>query len=74
MNDTNAINYFKNLHDESSWRSLLNITKNNGWYLFQVTGDVSNITSAVMIIVGKEIEMKLKVLFIIKNNCLKKHI
>jgi pimeloyl-ACP methyl ester carboxylesterase len=53
LNDKNAINYFNSIHDESSWRSLLNITKNNGWYPFQVTGDVSKITSPVMIIVGE---------------------
>jgi pimeloyl-ACP methyl ester carboxylesterase len=31
----------------------LDITKNNGWYPFHITGDVSNITSPVMIIVGE---------------------
>jgi hypothetical protein len=48
LNNINAISYFNSLHDESSWRSLLNITKNNGWYPFHVTGDISNITSPIV--------------------------
>jgi pimeloyl-ACP methyl ester carboxylesterase len=53
INDINAVSYFNSLHNENSWRSLLNITKNNSWYPFQVTSDVSNISSPVMIIVGE---------------------
>jgi pimeloyl-ACP methyl ester carboxylesterase len=53
LEDSNAVSYFNSLHNETSWRSLLDLTNDNSWYPFHVTGDVSDISSPVMIIVGE---------------------
>lgn len=69
LQDNETVHFFDQLH-KSDWKQLLNISKDEDWYPFEITKDLNGITSPVLFIVGEgnHSETKGTVHYPIQNN------